>query len=71
MDNRTSKSNLGVNRRQFLAASAATAMAASVAQGSPQTEPIRGQAEHVISIWLGGGMGQIDTFYPFVMFFVV
>lgn len=25
---------------------------------------IRGDAEHVISIWLGGGMGQIDTFDP-------
>ena len=24
----------------------------------------RGGAEHVISIWLGGGMGQIDTFDP-------
>ena len=27
-------------------------------------EFIRGKAEHVISIWLGGGMGQIDTFDP-------
>ncbi len=26
--------------------------------------PLRGTAEHVISIWLGGGMGQIDTFDP-------
>lgn len=25
---------------------------------------IKGKAEHVISIWLGGGMGQIDTFDP-------
>ena len=25
---------------------------------------LRGGAEHVISIWLGGGMGQIDTFDP-------
>ncbi|MEM6364685.1 MAG: DUF1501 domain-containing protein [Planctomycetota bacterium] len=25
---------------------------------------ITGQAEHVISIWLGGGMGQMDTFDP-------
>src|SRR5258707_616875 len=25
---------------------------------------LRGKAEHVISIWLGGGMGQIDTFDP-------
>lgn len=54
----------GVNRRQFLAASAATAMATSVAGGMPSGKPIQGQAEHVISIWLGGGMGQIDTFDP-------
>ncbi|MCC6509551.1 MAG: DUF1501 domain-containing protein [Pirellulaceae bacterium] len=26
--------------------------------------PAQGKAEHVISIWLGGGMGQIDTFDP-------
>jgi len=25
---------------------------------------LKGKAEHVISIWLGGGMGQIDTFDP-------
>ncbi|WP_391540465.1 DUF1501 domain-containing protein [Rubripirellula lacrimiformis] len=25
---------------------------------------VQGKAEHVISIWLGGGMGQIDTFDP-------
>lgn len=25
---------------------------------------VQGRAEHVISIWLGGGMGQIDTFDP-------
>jgi len=56
--------NSGVNRRQFLAASAATAMATSVAGAMPAGKPIRGQAEHVISIWLGGGMGQIDTFDP-------
>lgn len=57
-------SHHGFNRRQFLAASAATALTASVAQGEHSAEPIRGQAEHVISIWLGGGMGQIDTFDP-------
>ena len=27
-------------------------------------KPLQGKAEHVISIWLGGGMGQIDTFDP-------
>jgi hypothetical protein len=30
----------------------------------PIHETVRGSAEHVISIWLGGGMGQIDTFDP-------
>ena len=24
----------------------------------------QGKAEHVISVWLGGGMGQVDTFDP-------
>ncbi len=31
---------------------------------SASEKPIRGRAEHVISIWLGGGMGAIDTFDP-------
>lgn len=57
-------SHNGFNRRQFLAASAATALTPSVAQAEHSAEPIQGQAEHVISIWLGGGMGQIDTFDP-------
>ncbi|MCH2399827.1 MAG: DUF1501 domain-containing protein, partial [Pirellulales bacterium] len=26
--------------------------------------PMLGKAEHVISIWRGGGMGQVDTFDP-------
>jgi hypothetical protein len=30
----------------------------------PDVSAVRGQAQHVISIWLGGGMGQIDTFDP-------
>lgn len=50
-----------MNRRDFLATSAAAA-ASGLATG--QASPIRGQAEHIISIWLGGGMGQIDTFDP-------
>jgi hypothetical protein len=32
-------------------------------KGSGELQP-RGKVEHVISIWLGGGMGQIDTFDP-------
>jgi len=35
-----------------------------LAAAAPAAAPIRGRAEHVISIWLGGGMGQIDTFDP-------
>ncbi len=54
-----------LNRRGFLAASAAAAgMAATPALASSDAPRLQGQAEHVISIWLGGGMGQIDTFDP-------
>lgn len=64
-----------INRRQCLSGLAAAALAsqagggqvagASEASGGNVTTPrLRGQAEHVISIWLGGGMGQIDTFDP-------
>ena len=32
---------------------------------SESSQPIlKGKAEHVISIWLGGGMGQVDSFDP-------
>ncbi|WP_442505475.1 DUF1501 domain-containing protein [Novipirellula sp. SH528] len=54
-------------RRQFLASSMAAAGALSVApiaRGSTPQTLLQGKAEHVISIWLGGGMGQIDTFDP-------
>ncbi|QEG39271.1 DUF1501 domain-containing protein [Roseimaritima ulvae] len=57
------------NRRQFLASGAAAG--ALSLSGRLQAAPsdaaaalLKGQAEHVISIWLGGGMGQIDTFDP-------
>jgi len=56
-----------LSRRRCLTAAAATssgllfpALAASF-EGQPR---LRGKAEHVISIWLGGGMGQIDSFDP-------
>ena len=57
------------NRREMMSVAAATAacrclpMSASevAGHGAPS---LRGGAEHVISIWLGGGMGQIDTFDP-------
>lgn len=54
-------------RRQFLASGIAAAGALSVsplARGSEPQTLLQGNAEHVISIWLGGGMGQIDTFDP-------
>jgi len=57
-----------MNRREFLATSAGAALSATLArraQAQPQTAPLlKGKAEHCISIWLGGGMGQIDTFDP-------
>lgn len=49
-----------LNRRTFLASSAA--IAASPLLAKPST--VRGKAEHCIFLWLGGGMGQIDTFDP-------
>ena len=52
-----------MNRRDFLAASAA--LAASPALGAePKPAPLKGKAEACIFVWLGGGMGQIDTFDP-------
>lgn len=57
------------SRRDFLAASATTAALGALAQPLVADQPasptlLKGKAEHVISIWLGGGMGQIDTFDP-------
>lgn len=63
------------DRRTFLSTSAASAAALAAAQCSAATGGatqataadavgLRGGAEHVISIWLGGGMGQMDTFDP-------
>lgn len=48
-----------MNRRQFLAASAAVAASPNVWAATP-----KGKAEHCIFVWLGGGMGQLDTFDP-------
>ncbi|QDU23494.1 DUF1501 domain-containing protein [Urbifossiella limnaea] len=50
-----------MNRRDFLAASAALA-APQLASADPPAP--RGKAEACIFVWLGGGMGQIDTFDP-------
>ncbi|MDF1850735.1 MAG: DUF1501 domain-containing protein [Verrucomicrobiales bacterium] len=53
-----------MNRRDFLTTSAAAASGLAAGSAFGSAHPIRGKAEHVISIWLGGGMGQIDTFDP-------
>lgn len=56
-----------INRRQYLAAGTALAAGLAIpkmASAEPAGKLIRGRAEHVISIWLGGGMGQVDTFDP-------
>ncbi|GIX05428.1 MAG: hypothetical protein KatS3mg114_1297 [Planctomycetaceae bacterium] len=50
-----------MQRREFLAASAALTTQAWRATAAAMP---RGRAEHCIFIWLGGGMGQIDTFDP-------
>jgi hypothetical protein len=60
-----------LSRREYLATSAALAagmLRPGIAGASDAAAPlIQGKAEHVISIWLGGGMGQIDTFDPKVL----
>lgn len=57
-----------MKRREFLTAVAASTLASAVpvgAHAAAESSPrLRGKAEHVISIWLGGGMAQIDTFDP-------
>jgi len=54
-----------MNRRRFLGTAATAAAAAAIAPREALAETlIRGKAEHVIMIWLGGGMGAIDTFDP-------
>ena len=54
-----------MKRRDFIAGTAATSLLFHTLQASSGAEGLlKGKAEHVISIWLGGGMGQIDTFDP-------
>lgn len=53
-----------LNRREFMGGTAA-GLTGLALPAFGETEPVlRGKAEHVINIWLGGGMGQIDTFDP-------
>ncbi len=61
-----------MDRRRFLAASGLTTAGICSASGlllpgiaqEVNAIPPAGKAEHVIFIWLGGGMSQIDTFDP-------
>ena len=57
-----------MDRRSFLKQSSIFSAAAlagrSVSAESTATKLPKGTAEHVIFIWLGGGMSQIDTFDP-------
>ena len=56
-----------ITRRRCLATGAAALGGIAFAGRdlrATEAEPISGRAEHVISIWLGGGMGQVDTFDP-------
>lgn len=58
-----------ISRRQCLAAATAATLTPGLLRSAIASEPagkpaLKGQVEHVVSIWLGGGMGQIDTFDP-------
>ncbi len=58
-----------ISRRQCLAAATAATLSpgllrSALASESTANPALKGNVEHVISIWLGGGMGQIDTFDP-------
>ena len=56
-----------MNRRRFLETAAALAGGSALSrslQAMDSAPLLRGKAEHVISIWLGGGMAQVDTFDP-------
>jgi hypothetical protein len=54
-----------MNRRQFIT-TAGAALGAGLLHSKAESATVllRGKAQHVISIWLGGGMSQIDTFDP-------
>ena len=52
------------SRRKFLASGRAAMAGAALSGMARAHEPGKGRVEHVISIWLGGGMGAGDTFDP-------
>jgi len=53
-----------MHRRNFIAASASLAAVSTLKQHARAEATLKGKAEHVISIWLGGGMGSLDSFDP-------
>ena len=53
-----------MKRRSFLTSAAALGASPLFAANSTPVNVPKGKAEHCIFIWLGGGMGQIDTFDP-------
>jgi hypothetical protein len=53
-----------MKRRDFVRAAALSPLASGLAQASTVAHMPKGKAEHCIFIWLGGGMGQVDTFDP-------
>lgn len=53
-----------MNRRRFLQAATLAPFASALARAESVAHMPKGKAEHCIFIWLGGGMGQVDTFDP-------
>ena len=53
-----------MNLRHFLQTTGLAITGAATLPGAPIVPMPKGKAEHVIFIWLGGGMAQIDTFDP-------
>ena len=56
-------SQVHISRRTALGAAAAATTLTARATSSRKSH-VQGKAEHVISVWLGGGMAQVDTFDP-------
>jgi len=53
-----------MNRRDFVTALGLVPVCGPALAATSVASTPRGKAEHCIFIWLGGGMGQIDTFDP-------
>lgn len=57
--------SINLNRRQFVGTTTTVAGGLALpAFAEAEESLLQGKAEHVISIWLGGGMAQVDTFDP-------